>query len=236
MARLARVVVPGLPHHVTQRGGRRQQTFFSDDDYADYLTLLLQALEQSGVTIWAYCLMPNHVHFIAVPTDAKSLARVFRTAHMRHARRVNEREGWRGHLWQERFYSVVMDERHLLLAARYIEHNPVRAGLCRRPEDWRWSSVHAHLGQRHDPVVDPLPLRQRVQDWTRFIAEDASSSDRDVLRRHTYTGRPVGSDDFLTELEQASGRPLRPRPAGRKRRRIVEADDTRIARFSPDAN
>ena len=110
MARLARVVIPGMPHHVTQRGNRRQPTFFDDEDYAAYLELMADGCREEGVAIWAYCLMPNHVHLIGVPETEQSLRRAIGEAHRRYTRRINFRERWRGYLWQGRFASFVMDE------------------------------------------------------------------------------------------------------------------------------
>ena len=147
MPRLARVVVPGLPHHVTQRGNRRQQTFFCDEDYRSYLELMGQWCSAHQVEIWAYCLMPNHVHLIAVPQSADGLRRAVGEAHRRYTRSVNFREGWRGHLWQGRFASFVLDERYLLTAARYVELNPVRAGLISAPSRYPWSSAAAHAAR-----------------------------------------------------------------------------------------
>src|SRR4030065_1065208 len=153
MARLARVVVPGVWHHVTQRGNRRQQTFFNDEDYQAYLELLGEWCGQCGVEVWAYCLMPNHVHLIVVPDSEDGLHRALGEAHRRYTRRINLREGWRGHLWQGRFASFAMDQRHLLRAARYVELNPVRAKLCRAAWRWRWSSAAAHVAGRDDGLV-----------------------------------------------------------------------------------
>ena len=133
MARIARVVAPGYPHHVIQRGNRRQLTFLKDDDYQYYLLLLAEWCKRRKVDIWSYCLMPNHVHLIAVPESSDGLRSAIGEAHRRYTLSINSREGWRGHLWQERFRSFVMDEPHLLMAARYIEMNPVRAGLVRKP-------------------------------------------------------------------------------------------------------
>ena len=161
---MARIVVPDYPHHVTQRGNRRQKTFFSDDDYRTYLELLTEAKSESQVDIWAYCLMPNHVHIVAVPEHTDSLAKFFRNAHRQYSRMINFREGWRGHLWQERFHSFVMDECHLMAAVRYVELNPVRASMCLEPQDWQWSSVRAHLLGRDDSVVRVEPMLQRVTD------------------------------------------------------------------------
>ena len=149
MARLARLVVPGLPHHVTQRGNRRQQTFFNDGDYAAYVELMSEWCREEGVQIWAYCLMPNHVHLIAVPKTENGLRRAVGEAHRRYTRRINFREKWRGYLWQGRFASFIMDEAYLLAAARYVELNPVRAELVPNAEEWPWSSAQgAFVGPR----------------------------------------------------------------------------------------
>jgi len=208
MARMPRIVVPGLPHHVTQRGGRSQPTFFSDADYARYRELVVEARTEGAVAIWAYCLMPNHVHLIAVPGDTEGLAGLFRVAHRRYTREINRRENWRGHLWQERFYSAPLDERHLLAAVRYVELNPVRAGLCPRPEDWPWSSVHAHLGRSADPLVDPGPMLERISDWRGYLGLPETAAETDAIRHRSRTGRPAGSDAFVAELEQRTGRRL----------------------------
>ena len=165
MARLARIVVPGVAHHVTQRGNRRQETFFEDEDYRVYLTLLGEWCGRCGVAVWAYCLMPNHVHLIVVPQSEDGLRRGLGEAHRRYTRRINFREGWRGHLWQGRFASFALDERHLLRAARYVELNPVPAKLCRMPWRWPWSSAAAHVAGRDDALVRVAPLLERVKDW-----------------------------------------------------------------------
>jgi putative transposase len=153
MARIARVVAPGMPHHVTQRGNRRQQTFFNDDDYRSYQALMSEWCDAHNVEIWAYCLMPNHIHLIAVPKAKDSLKLAIGEAHRRYTRRINFREGWRGHLWQGRFSSFIMDEGYLLACTRYIELNPVRAGLAKKPEDWPWSSALPHILGENDTLV-----------------------------------------------------------------------------------
>lgn len=130
MPRIARLVVPNHPHHITQRGNRRQRTFFDDSDYRACANLIAKIKAAAGVDVWAYCLMPNHLHIVAVPEHEDSLAKMLRVAHRRHALRVNAAHGWHGHFWQERFHSFVMDETHLLAAVRYVELNPVRAGLA----------------------------------------------------------------------------------------------------------
>ncbi len=136
MARMARVVVPGYPHHVTQRGNRRQKTFFCDDDYRYYIELLSTYAKAYGTEVWAYCLMPNHVHLVIVPREEDGLRAALGEAHRRYMRHINFRKGWRGHLWQEHFHSFVMDEAYLLATVRYVERNPVVAKFCRQPDEW----------------------------------------------------------------------------------------------------
>ena len=217
MARLARIVVPGMPHHITQRGNRRQPTYFCEDDYAAYLDLMGQWCGKEGLEIWAYCLMPNHVHLIAVPRREDSLRRAIGEAHRRYTRRVNFREGWRGHLWQERFASFVLDEPHLLAAARYVKLNPVRAGLVVAPREYRWSSAAAHLQGKDDCLVKVLPLLEIAGNWRRLLTSAVSEEELNQFRAHERTGRVLGDDDFQERLEKRLGRVLRRRKPGPKK-------------------
>ena len=219
MARLARVVAPGLPHHVTQRGNRRQDCFFNDDDHRAYLDLMAEWCAHYGVAIWAYCLMTNHVHLIVVPETEAALGLAIGEAHRRYTRRVNFREGWRGHLWQGRFASFPMDERHLLAAARYVELNPVRAGITKRPEDYAWSSAHAHLAGRDDRLVKASPLLDIVGDWAAFLAGGLDKDEGNALRKHERSGRPLGDERFIERLEARLQRSLKKHKPGPKRGR-----------------
>lgn len=214
MPRMARVVVPRYPHHVTQRGARGGQTFFEESDYQRYLSLIAEYRIKAEAEIWAYCLMPNHVHFAVVPERADSLAKLFHAVHQRYACRVNARRGWQGHLWQQRFYSCVMDEQHLLAAVRYIELNPVRAGLCDRPEEWRWSSVHAHSSDQSDDIVNAAAMRVFINDWSRYLSDAGSAEEIDFLRRQTRSGRPAAVGASMARFEQLTGRSLRTRKRG----------------------
>ena len=223
MARLARVVVEGVAHHVTQRGNRRQPVFFSDDDYRAYRRLLAEGCAAAGVAVWAYCLMPNHVHLVLVPSSADGLRAALGETHRRYTRMVNLREGWRGYLWQGRFASVAMDEPHLLAAARYVELNPVRARLVKRPEQWPWSSARAHLAGRDDALVSAAPLLERASDWPAFLGQGLGEDEHGALQRGERTGRPLGSQAFVAALERDLGRPLARRKPGRKRRAGDEA-------------
>ena len=165
MGRIARVVAPGMPHHVTQRGNRRMQTFLREADYGVYLELMAAWCAAHQVTIWAYCLMPNHVHVVAVPQTIEGLGRAVGEAHRRYTRHINFREGWRGYLWQGRFASFVMDEDHLLRAMRYVELNPVRAGLVSAPDRWPWSSARPPDGPRRPTgeAADDRRIRGRLE-------------------------------------------------------------------------
>jgi putative transposase len=211
---MARTVVPSLPHHITQRGNRRQRTFFCPDDYLLYMALLAEWSDRCGVEVWAYCLMPNHVHLIAVPGSPDGLRRAIGEAHRRYTAEINRREGWRGHLWQGRFASYVMDDGYTLAAARYVELNPVRASLVARAQDYPWSSARAHLLGRDDCLVRVAPLLARTGDWSSFLGEGTSAEDSHSLRMHESTGRPLGSDAFVDDLERALGRILKRRPPG----------------------
>ena len=215
MARLARLVIPGFPHHVTQRGNRRQQTFFNDGDYAAYVELMRHWCREEGVDIWGYCLMPNHVHLIAVPSNEQGLRRAIGEAHRRYTRRINFREKWRGYLWQGRFASFVMDEPHLLAAARYVELNPVRARLVADAAEWPWSSARAHLKGSDDRLVKTAPLLAMVADWPALLDSALPEEQMRDLREHARTGRPLGSSSFLDRLERMVGRVLRPQKGGR---------------------
>jgi putative transposase len=220
MARLARIVVPHFPYHVTQRGNRRECTFFEEGDYKRYRTILGESARRAGAQVWAYCLMPNHVHLIVVPADEDGLRRTFADAHRRYTGLINARQQWTGHLWQGRFGAVAMDEAHLLAAARYVALNPVRANLVKQARDWPWSSVRAHLERRDDALVTVAPLLERYGDFAQILDEagEADEARWAALHRSETTGRPVGSKEWLAELERSSGRQLAPRKRGPKRK------------------
>jgi len=223
MARLARIVVPGMPHHVTQRGNRRQQTFFCDDDYRAYLSLLVEWCQLYDTRIWAYCLMPNHVHLIVVPATPGGLARSVGETHRRYTRRINFRENWRGYLWQGRFSSFVMNDAHLLAATRYVERNPVKARLVARAQRWPWSSAAAHAAGRGDAVAEGDWLNERIAGWVctwREYLLDRDDADLAAkMRRGENTGRPLGDEGFVKTVGKLLGRDLLPKMPGRKAKR-----------------
>jgi putative transposase len=217
MARLPRLILPGFPYHVTQRGNRRQQTFFGDDDYALYRDLLAEAADKAGTEVWCYCLMPNHVHLVVVPSDTDGLRRTFADAHRRYTGYINARHRWTGHLWQGRFGAVVMDEAHLAHAMRYVSLNPVRARLVERAEDWRWSSVSAHLSGKDDALVRVAPALERYGSFEAFLGAPSDYADAwRALRQSETSGRPLGDAEWMADLEARTGRTLLPQKRGPK--------------------
>ena len=217
MARMARVVIPDVPHHVTQRGVRRNDVFFHDDDYELYISLLAESCHKHGTEIWGYCLMTNHVHLVMVPSSEDGLRASLGEAHRRYTLHINQREGCRGHLWQERFHSFPMDEHYLLSAMRYVELNPVHADMVKRADAYVWSSAKAHLAGQDDKLVKVAPMLDRVMNWQAFLDSDLDDATIEAMRKHTKTGRPLGDDTFLDSLEEKVGKVLRPLKRGRKR-------------------
>lgn len=216
MACFARIGVPGCGHHVTARGNRREPIFFEDGDEDIYCDILAVQMRKAEVEVWAYCLMPNHVHLILCPRTEDGLAIAMGAAHRRWANFINARGRWHGHLFDGRFASVAMDEPHLMAAARYVAMNPVRARLVGRARDWRWSSVRAHLAGVDDGLVSVAPLLDRVEEFSAMIEDDGGAGDYAALRKAELTGRPVGSADFVADLERLLGRPIARRAPGRK--------------------
>jgi putative transposase len=215
LARFARVVIPDLPHHVTQRGNRRERIFFEPGDEQVYLDLLTAQLRRRQVACWSYCLMPNHVHLVLTPSDETGLALAVGEAHRRYTVFVSARAGWTGHLFQGRFASVAMDEDHLLAAFRYIALNPVKARLTKRPQDWPWSSAPALLAGRSTPHVDVAPALARIEDPAAFLSgeDDAEGLWRSLLAAETV-GRPLGAADWVKALEAKLGVRLTPKKRG----------------------
>jgi len=221
MSRVARIVAPGFPHHVTQRGNRRADVFEVDADYRAYLGFLRQYAEKRGLSIWAYCLMTNHIHLVAVPAREESLGAALRDAHTVYAMYFNSRTALPGHVWQGRFFSCPLDERHLWAAVRYIERNPVRAGLVARAEAYAWSSAPAHCGFKTDGLLsDEFPPKGVIEDWSAWLQEGQKDDEAEErIRRQTRTGRPCGSSTFLDHLENLLQRTVRPKKGGRPRKK-----------------
>ena len=218
MARMARLVVPYYPHHVTQRGNRRQKTFFCANDYRYYLDLIAEYAQQTNTEFWAYCLMSNHVHLVMVPSTEDGLRATLGEAHRHYTRHINFRQQWRGHLWQERFHSFPMDENYLMATVRYVERNPVAAKLCNFPESWPWSSARAHIKGEDDAVVKVEPMLARVDNWKAYLSDTFHHHNEILIKQHSRTGRPLGNSEFVSKLEIITGQTLAPGKPGPKPR------------------
>jgi putative transposase len=222
MARLSRIVIPDIPHHVTQRGARRRKLFTEPDDYALYRDLLAERCEKNGVSCWAYCLLPNQVHLILTPASADGLSRAVGEAHRRYAAFVNARARVTGHLFQGRFGCVAMDAPHMLNAVRYLASNPVRAKLCAQPGEWEWSSVRAHLKRRDDALVTVRPVLAVAKRFAALLkmspGEQAELAGFESLGGN---GRPLGDARFLAFAERKLGRSLRRGKPGPKPRAVT---------------
>jgi putative transposase len=215
MAKLARIVMPGMPHHITHRGNRKCVLFWDDSDRKTYLRILFDQMIKLGLRIWAYALMTNHVHFVAVPKEKDSLGVFFRSVDGTYADYFNTKYDQVGHRWGERFKSSVLDEPYLLNAVRYVERNPVRAGMVTRAEDYAWSSAAPHCGLRDDRLLsDDLPLLGQIPDWSAWLRDELSAEEMTVLRSRTQTGRPCGDKEFLRNLGTQLGRDLLPKRRG----------------------
>lgn len=222
MPRLSRSVFANIPHHITQRGNRRADVFFSDDDRAAYLEWLCSYCVLHDVQIHAYCLMTNHIHLVATPHTAEGLQKVFKPLHMRYAQRINRIKGWKGHLWQGRFFSSPLDEEYLWAAIRYVERNPVRANMVKKAEDYLWSSAAAHCGLKEDKVLgkkeDWGNLLVSTEDWANWLLIEEANDHLNVLRKHVEKGLPCGSEGFVKRLGNQIGRILELRPQGRPKK------------------
>jgi putative transposase len=217
MSRVARVVVPGFPHHITQRGNRRADIFETDGDWKAYLRFLKGYSEKRGLDIWAYCLMTNHIHLVAVPKTEAALSLAMRDTHTVYAMYFNSRTRLSGHRWQGRFYSTPLDENHLWAAVRYVEMNPVRARMTLRAEEYPWSSAAPHCGLRDDNLLSAnFPPPGVVADWAVWLRDGHDdNAAADAIRKQTRMGRPCGSPRFLEQLEILLGRALQSGKPGR---------------------
>lgn len=220
MPGMARVVIPGCPHHITQRGNHRQKVFFSQRDYEMYLKLMHKYFGKYKLTPIAYSLMPNHVHHAAIPALANSLAKGVGLLHNDYSRWLQIQRDQTGHLWQNRFYSNPMDDMHCWMTLRYIELNPVRAGLVQYPWEWPWSSARAHITGVDETGMLDMELWARQFDkisWKKFLLEGLDKTEEmEQIRLANGTGRPLGSDSFIRSLEKVVGRALFPKKRGPK--------------------
>jgi putative transposase len=232
VARLARVIALGFPHHVTQRGNARQFILSSDGDRAVYLGLLGDYAQLHGLSLLGYCLMSNHVHLIVVPRQSDSLARTLKQTHGRYASYWNACHKSSGHVWQGRYYSCPLDMPHLWAALRYIELNPVRAGLVGEAESWGWSSAAAHCGASSAAACLEMDIwRQHwnVASWREYLAVRDTELEAVAIRQCTHTGRPLGTPDFVANLEQATLRRLAPQKGGRPKNALLDDRQDQLA-------
>ena len=219
MPRTARITAIEYPHHVTQRGNYRQRVFKTNKDYKQYLSWLKEYSDKHFLDIWAYCLMPNHVHFICVPRKTESLARTFNTLHMRYSQYINKKQRACGHLWQGRFYSCILDEKHLYTAVRYVENNPVRAGLVKTPEEYPWSSASGHIKQIEDDILCKTSfLHDEIKDWLSYLKTGEDMEAVEAIRKKTREGQPYGEEGFITKLEKKLGMKIKRGQRGRPRK------------------
>ena len=219
--------MPDCAHHVTQRGVRGAGVFHDEEDRIQYMRLLRERATSEGVLIWVYTLMTNHIHTIVVPRSDNALSETFRDTHSQYGHWFNKKYGSSGHLWQGRFYSCVLGESHLWRAVRYVERNPVRAGIVKRAEDYRWSSARAHVHDTPDPMLDSgLPLIGAVGNWSEWLAAEDPPAELKAFRDATARDQPLGDENFLLRLEAEFGRPMRPQKRGRKTKVEVHEERT----------
>jgi len=225
MPRIARAVAVGFAHHITHRGNNRQDVFFFDDDRLVYLDILKEHCEKYGLNIFAYCLMTNHIHIVAVPQKEDSLARAVGRTHLRYTQYINRMHKRSGHLWEGRFYSCALDERGFWLAAKYVELNPVRAKICRLPWRYKWSSAAAHANEEtRSELLELTSWNKRIsmKEWRKELSGGIDNEQISRIRLSTHTGRPLGTDSFISKLEKMLGRRVRPLPIGRPQKKVVE--------------
>lgn len=226
MPRMARAVLVGTPHHLTQRGLDQRQVFFDDSDHQVYLSLVRVSAKRFGADLLGYCLMPNHIHWVVAPQESRSLARTFGQAHGRYASYANAKHTRSGHFWQNRFFSCPLDRSHLWTALRYVERNPVRARLVDRATAFQWSSAAAHTGIEQSPVwlhQEPMQSTFTAEQWEIYLKSECIGEAELLVRTNTYTGRPAGSREFTEWAESLLGRKLAAQPGGRRPKSLTAA-------------
>jgi putative transposase len=221
MPRAARTVFADLPHHITQRGNRREDVFFDDDDRETYLTWLGEYAAKFHVEVAAYCLMRNHIHLILIPSTEDGLQNLLKPLHMRYAQRLNRKRQQQGHIWQGRYFSSVLDPDYFRSCLRYVERNPVRARVVRKAETYPWSSARGHCGLAKDALLKAKPAWRSdfddIDNWSKWLAEPDEEAALLILRRNAMMGLPCGSERFVNRVEKLAGRNLHFKPRGRPR-------------------
>ncbi len=215
MPRIARVVVPEYPRHITQRGNNKSDIFIDNNDHQYFLIFLGEWLEKTRADLWAYCLMSNHFHLLITPDNSDGLGKCLHGVTFRYAQYFNKKYGHCGRLWQNRYFSCPVDkDEYLWSAVKYIEMNPVRAKIVRKPEEWRWSSAQEHITGKTDNNIKLhkwLTDRER-EDYAKIVLE---SSMEEKIRKATSTGRPLCGEKFFDKLEEILKRDLKIKKAGR---------------------
>jgi len=220
MARIARIVGAGFPHHIVERGNNRERVFIDSTDYEKYLSFLSKYSEEKEAAVLAYCLMPNHIHLLVTPFKEETLAKMMQGVTLCYSKYFNRENGRTGRLWECRYHSTVIDgENYLWTVSKYIEDNPVRAGLVKRPEDYPYSSARAHILGKKDPLLkEPLFDRSELNEYRNFIRSEQDKKTIEEIRKQTRLGKPLGGGEFLKTLSAGLGRSLFFRPKGRPRR------------------
>lgn len=218
MPRQARIVVPGMPHHITQRGNYQQKVFDNKENYKQYSEWINEYAIEHGIDVVAYCLMSNHVHFIVIPSKEDSLAKLFNTVHMRYSHYINRKRKLKGHLWQGRFYSCILDDKHLYRAIRYVETNPVRANIVKCAENYSYSSARDHLGLRDKSSIKLKKYKEiKEQEWKEYL-KDCDLEAVEEIGLKTKRGLVFGTDKFIKKLENRLNRSLKCLAQGRPKK------------------
>jgi putative transposase len=222
MPRIARTVITNVPYHISQRGNHRQDVFYTLQDRQRYLELLSQYASSNSLDIVAYCLMTNHIHLVAIPRRPDSMSRTVQTVHMRHTQAINLEKQWSGHLWHSRYFSTALDDRYFVQAIRYVEQNPVRAGLVRNAVDYPWSSAGFHCGMtdKSDILHVAKNLDEIFDGWESFLNEIPDKEVIEILRRRTMTGIPCGDEKFIRKIAKQIGREIMERKRGGQRKPV----------------
>ena len=222
MPRTSRIAVPEVPHHITQRGNNRQDVFFVDDDRRVYLSILKEQSEKYGLEILGWCLMTNHIHLIARPSTPESLAKAIGRTHFLYTQNINYLHRRSGHLWQNRFYSCPLGREHFWQALRYVEQNPLRAGIVRQAWKYAWSSAMAHVIGEDKMGLLNMSYWHQVSaqvDWRQALEKVQPKEIIEQIRLNTHTGRPLAGDSFISKLEKVLNKRLRPLPIGRPKKK-----------------
>ncbi len=218
MPRIARVVVAEVPYHVTQRGNYRQNIFEDDEDRAKYMELFMEYKEKHGLKLYAWCLMDNHVHFVIEPSTEKTLGLVFNGVNMRYSQYFNRKRGAYGHLWQGRYFSCALDSDHVYEALRYVELNPLRAGMISKIDGYKWSSAKMRITGKGKFPLDDVSAYVEIENWRAYLKEKAADEVLLSIRNCTKTGRPLGGAKFIKKIERLSGRTISFQKKGRPKK------------------